>query len=113
MICGDCGKNIDIGDWPFACAGMGHQPGAFFTGDASIHPSERVTLIRNPQTGETRIPGRADRPIHEKYRAAGFTERVELQTHAEVRKLEKTKGLVHERSHYDNSSRAERDTNSV
>lgn len=114
VICEDCGKTIDIGEWPFPCAGMGHEPGAFWTGDAAIHASERTVIYRNPQTNETRIPGRADRPIHPKYQAAGFTERVELSNVPEIRRYEKATGKVHEASNYDKgSATAERATNSV
>ena len=97
--CPDCVEEYRIGRWPLPCKGKGHEMAA--GGDPHIHPSERVVVIRNPATGETRIPGRADRPIHEKYKRAGFTERVELETHSEVRKMEREKGLVHERSWYD------------
>lgn len=110
--CPDCRIEYVPGIWCFPCGGTGdHVLGAFFRGDHNIHPSERVVLFRNPQTGETRIPGRADRDIHPKYRAAGFTERVALETHGEIRKLEKEKGLIHESSHYvGNSSQATKDT---
>jgi hypothetical protein len=113
--CPDCGERYRIGIWNFRCQGTGdHKLGPHYTGDHNIHPSERVVMWRNPQTGETRIPGRADRDIHPKYKAAGFTERVALETHQEVRKLEKEKGLVHESSHYDsNSSKAAKDTGSI
>ena len=113
-LCPDCGTTLQIGMWCFPCRGSGdHALGTFWKGDHAIHPSERVTLIRNPSTGETRIPGRADRPIHPKYLAAGFTERVQLEQHSEVRALEREKGLLHESSHFDSGSvTAERDTNS-
>lgn len=77
---------------------------------AGIHESERAIVFRNPQTGEVRIPGRADRPMHPKYAAAGFV-REELPHLSDVRKLEKEKGLVHEATNYDNSSAEHRDTN--
>lgn len=112
MICPDCGKHYETGDWPYPCAGMGHFPGPFWTGDAQIHQQEKVVVYENPRTGEVRIPGRADRPIPEKYMAEGYQRR-ELHTPAAIRHLEKTQGVIHERSHYDaNSARADRDTNS-
>lgn len=114
MICQDCGKNLGIGEWPFPCNGMGHEPGTFWTGDAAVHASERAVIYHNPQTGETRIPGRADRPIHPKYKAAGFTERLELANLGDVRRYEKATGKIHEATNYDSGSGAsERDTGSV
>jgi hypothetical protein len=112
--CPDCGTPYRIGIWCFPCGGSGdHALGAFYKGDHAIHTSERVTLFRNPNTGETRIPGRADREIHPKYKAAGFTERVTLETHQQVKALEKEKGIIHESSHYNqNSVQAEKDTGS-
>lgn len=112
--CHKCGTLYRVGIWCFPCNGSGdHELGAFYKGDHNIHTSERVTLFRNPHTGETRIPGRADREIHPKYKAAGFTERVQLETHQEIRKLEKEQGLVHESSSYNqNSVQAEKDTGS-
>lgn len=68
-------------------------------------------VIRNPRTGEERIPGRADRPIHPNYIAAGFTERVEL-THGDIKRMEK-QGLIHEASNYDSNGTETRDTGSV
>lgn len=88
---------VSIGDWPFCPHGI---PGPFFTGDSQIHTSEKVTVMHNPQTGETRIPGRGDRPIHPKYAAAGFEYR-KLDTHQQVRKLESEKGIIHESSSFD------------
>lgn len=55
--------------------------------------------MHNPATGETRIPGRADRPIHPKYAAAGFRYE-KVDTHQQLRKLEKEKGVAHEASHF-------------
>ncbi len=100
--------------WTLPCKGTGdHQLGSFFKGDHSIHPSERVKLLYNPSTGETREPGRWDRPIHPKYVEAGFTQYKELEHHHEIRAYEKEKGLIHESSHYNqNSVTAERDTHS-
>lgn len=107
MTCKECGKKLFLAAWPF-CP---HEP--IQTRDALIHARERVQVLTNPETGETRIEGRVDRPIHPKYKAAGFTERRELTTLADVRRLEKEKNFVHEASNYDNSGRQERDTGSV
>lgn len=109
--CPDCGKYIDIGDWPFACAGLGHAPGSFWAGDAQLHCSEKVVIHEGPR-GEIRIPGRGDRPLHPKLAAAGYIRR-ELNSIAEIRQVEKRTGLIHERSSYDlNSAAADRDTGS-
>ena len=100
--CPNCSTPYRIGIWNFPCNGSGdHKLGTFYTGDSNIHSSERVKLLYNPTTGETRPPGRTDRPIHEKYQAAGFTEYKELPTHQDIRKLEKEKGWVHEASNFD------------
>jgi hypothetical protein len=112
-ICGDCGKHFEIGDWPYPCAGMGHEIGAFWTGDSNIHPSEQVALNVNPRTGAEQVAGRADMPMNPKLAAEGFV-RKNLETISQVREFEKRKGFIHERSHYNkNSVQAERDTGSV
>lgn len=112
MICPDCNLPITIGMWPFDCKGRGHVVGSFFTGDSNIHSSQQVVVYRNPQTGETRIPGRADTPMHPKYAAAGY-QRETIDTHTGIKQLEKSKGVIHEAGNYDNSGRAERDTGSI
>ena len=111
-ICPDCGQHIEIGDWPFACAGLGHSlKGTFWSGDSQIHQSEKVTVYRGPD-GDVKIPGRADRPMHPKLAAAGYV-REELSTAADVRRIEKETGLIHERSNYsENSVQALKDTGS-
>ena len=101
-FCPDCSTPYRIGIWNFPCKGSGdHKLGTFYTRDSNIHPTERVKLLYNPSTGETRTPGRTDRGIHPKYQAAGFTQYKELETHQEIRKLEKEKGLRHEASNFD------------
>ena len=113
MICLDCGTHIDVGMWPFACAGLGHEPGSFWTGNAQLHASEKVVVNRNIHTGAVSIPGRADRPLHPKLAAAGYV-RETLDSISDIRRVEKAQGLVHERSHYDlNSTQAEKDTGSI
>src|SRR5262245_58449697 len=108
MICPDCGKHYDIGDWPFPCVGLGHAPGSFWNGDAQIHSSEKVVVYE--RNGQIRIPGRADRPMHPKYKAEGW-ERKELNTVSEIRRVERLTGTIHEQSNYDkNSAAADRDT---
>ena len=95
----------------FPCAGLGHEPGSFWLGDAQVHPSERVVVYEGP-TGDIKIPGRGDRPIHPKYAAEGYVRR-ELTSITDVRNVEKRTGLIHERSNYDlHSARADRDTGS-
>ena len=106
-FCGTCGLELFVGSWPF-CPHDPVRPRA-----ASVHASERAQILVNPQTGETRIEGRTDRPIHPKYRAAGFTERRDLSSLADVRAFEKKTGYIHEQTNYDNSGRQERDTGSV
>lgn len=107
-LCTNCGKPYVMGDWPICPHGT---PGPFFRGDAAIHTSERAVVYENPVTGHTHMPGRVDRPMHPKLQAAGYV-RKELDVPG-IRKLEKTKGLVHEASNYDQgSARPERDTGS-
>lgn len=109
-ICPDCGAHIDIGDWPFACAGMGHSlKGTYWSGDAQIHASEKIVVYRGPG-GDVKIPGRADRPMHPKLAAAGYT-RETLDTPADVRRIEKETNTIHEASNYDaHSALADKDT---
>jgi hypothetical protein len=108
MNCPDCGVYIGIGMWPYACAGLGHELGSFWSGDTQIHSSEKVVVYE--RDGQIRIPGRADRPMHPKYKAEGW-ERRELNTMADIRRVEKLTGTIHERSQYDkNSAAADRDT---
>jgi hypothetical protein len=110
-MCPDCGKHYDVGDWPFPCAGLGHSPGSFWTGDAQVHTSEKVVVYEGP-SGDVKIPGRGDRPIHPKLAAEGYVRR-ELDSISDVRKVERKTGLIHERSNYDaHSAAADRDTSS-
>jgi hypothetical protein len=103
-ICEDCGKAYGVGQWP-------HCPHGRVTPiDAQIHSSEKVTVFANPTTGEVRIPGRGDIAINPKLAAAGFTERRTIDTHTQLRGLEKQTGTIHEVSNYNkNSATADRD----
>lgn len=111
-ICPDCGKHLEIGDWPFGCGGMGHElAGTFWGGNAQVHSSEKVVVYRGP-SGDVKIPGRADRPMHPKLAAAGYV-RETLDTVSDVRRVEKETGLIHEASNYSaNSVQALKDTGS-
>lgn len=111
-ICPDCGKNLEIGDWPLPCAGLGHSlHGTFWTGNAQVHASEKVVVYRGPE-GDVKIPGRADRPMHPKLAAAGYV-RETLETVSDVRRIEKETGLIHEASNYsENSVQVLKDTGS-
>lgn len=114
MICPSCGHDPVIGEWPFDCKGFGHKLSRAFSSGTPVSSNERAVVYRNPETGEYRVPGRSDRPIHPKYQAAGFTERVELGSGPEVRKFEKATGMVHEASNYDSGSgHAEKDCGAV
>lgn len=111
-LCPDCGKHIEIGDWPYGCAGMGHAPGPFYTGDAQLHDSDKVVIDYNPRTNVTHIPGRADKPMHPKKAADGFIRKT-LDTISDIKRFEKSSGKISEAVHYyKNSHRAEKDTNS-
>lgn len=111
--CPHCHEPYQVGSWPLPCNGKGHELGVFWRGDAQVHTSEKVVVYENPRTGEVRIPGRGDRPIHPKLAACGF-ERKTLDTIADVRALERKTGTIHEQSNYSpNSSLAAHDTGSV
>lgn len=105
QLCPDCGKHLEIGDWPYGCAGMGHTVGPFFSGDAGVHTSEKTYLDVNPLTGHERIPGRTDRPINAKLKAAGY-ERREISI-SQVRAMEK-KGMISEKLNYNSNGSAEK-----
>ncbi len=108
VICPECGVAITVGSWPFC-----PHSEVGVARDAQIHTSEKVTVWENPSTGEVRIPGRADRPIHQKYQDAGFTRRKTIDTHSQLRDLEKKTGTMHEMREYNrNSVLAEKDTGS-
>lgn len=97
--CGNCRSyNIyaDVGNFCKKCGSDRRSQGRSVRG--TIGPAERVKVLTNPRTGETRVEGRTDRPIHPKYHAAGFTERQELSTIPAIRRFEKQKGLAHEAS---------------
>jgi hypothetical protein len=111
FICGTCGQYNSTNHITFDWEKCVHCGTLRSEKHASIHASERVVINYNPATGEVRIPGRADRPIHPKYAAEGY-ERRELPHLSDVRKLEKEKGLVHEASNYDGSGNDQRDTHS-
>jgi hypothetical protein len=102
MICSDCGKHFGIGDWPFACAGLGHAPGSFWVGDAGIHTSQKVVVLENKYNGDVKIPGRGDRAVHPKLVAEGYV-RKELDTMADIRRVERKTGTVHEAGSYGNN----------
>lgn len=108
-MCGNCGRILVIGDWPWPCTGDGDH--SVHGGDRirAIHTSERTVILRNPRTGEIRFPARADQPMHWKYARAGY-ERVELTNAQSVSEFERSSGRLHERSHYDpGSGRSERE----
>lgn len=110
LECNACGKSYEIGEWPLCPHG---EPGPFWFGDHNIHTSEQVTLEVNPRTGDERVCGRADHPMHPKLAADGYVRKT-LETHQEIRAFEKRKGLIHESSHYNRgSATAERDTGSI
>lgn len=103
--CPNCGNPRGIGLWPDCPHGISYGGLKI----ASIHPSERAVVYRNPRTGEIRTPARNDQPIPEVYARQGYI-REELSTHADVHRFEKETGRVHEASHYDGgSATAERD----
>ena len=105
MYCPDCLHAILIGEWPWPCHGTADHSLSRPL-HANVHSSERCYVLENPKTKEIRVPGRADRPIHPKYTAAGFVKR---EMHP--REVERRTGMVSEVMNYDrNSARADRDT---
>lgn len=111
-MCPDCGHSYYIGMWPFPCGGRGHELGSFWSGDSAIHTSEKTVIYENPRTGDIKIPGRGDRPLHPKLAAEGYQRRT-LDTITQVRELERKKNVISERLNYNlHSTQAERDTGS-
>ena len=110
MTCPDCQQSIEIGDWPFPCKGRGHTVNFR---DAGIHVSEKVVVLENKHTGEIRIPGRGDRPVHPKYAAQGYERRV-VDTISGLREVERKTGTRADVLNYDkNSARSERDAGAI
>ncbi len=111
-LCAQCGQPRPEGSWPICDDGTGKHGHTFGGGGnliQAIHPSERSVVYRNPRTGETRYPPRADQPLPEVYARQGY-ERQELSTPQSIREFERETGRVHERTHYHaNSATAERD----
>jgi hypothetical protein len=108
-LCSRCGLPYKIGDWPICPHG---RPGKFWTGDANIHSSEKISVDYNPRTGVTHIPGRTDRPMHIKKIMDGF-ERRTLDSFTDIKQFEKQTGLISEATNYHaNSHLKDRDTGS-
>lgn len=74
---------------------------------AVIAPGERTVYDYNPLTGDVKIPGRADVPIHPKRAAMGY-ERRECQTVQDVVRLERMTRRISERLNYDSGSSTRR-----
>lgn len=112
LTCPECRTELQVGDWPFPCHGSGdHQLSR--RNNPSLHPTDRVIFFEHPQTGEVRIPGRTDRPMHPKYKRAGFVRR-EIESISGVREFERRTGKLCEPLHYDRgSATAERDTGAL
>lgn len=101
--CPNCSKLLIVGDWPW-CDGSGqHRPNR--SCDPNIHTSERVLVYEDPKTGKITIPPSADRStqINQKNEKFGLIPRY-LETHQEVRRVEKKNGVVHERREYNEGS---------
>lgn len=106
ILCEKCGQPYTTGDWPYCPHGKPHGGSLL----EAIHPSERPVVLKNPRTGEVRIPP-VDGPIHPKYAKQGYV-REELRTFQELKTFEKTTGRIHEASNYtknDSTSAAEKD----
>lgn len=88
-----------MGDWP-NCRGDGAHK--ITPRDAQIHTSERVLVYEDPRTGKITIPPTTDRSsrINQKNEQFGLIPRM-LETHQQVRSVEKATGLHHERNNYD------------
>lgn len=112
-MCPDCGIEPVIGQWPMRCYGAGHELGSFWRGDAQIHVSQKVVVLENARTGDIKIPGRGDRPVHPKLVAEGYKRRI-LDTPAEIREVERKTKTMHEAGNYgSNSSQELKDTGSL
>ena len=65
-VCAKCGRDFQIGQW-FDCphGRVTHRPPV-------VHQRERAVKYYHPEHGY-RTPGRADRPMPERLKQAGFT----------------------------------------
>lgn len=103
MNCPDCGQELKIGSWPF-CGPLGHGTPQGNLSPRPVHDSEAAMVYLHPETGQVRYPGRADRPMPERYRQQGFEER-RLRTLRELDGFCKSRGLVNHKAHYDSNGR--------
>ena len=103
MICETCGRELQIGDWPY-CRGSQESHGAVFNGPTAAHPSERAVVWKHPVTGQVRYPGRNDVPMPKRYAEQGF-ERHEMPTLRDVHRLEKQKGVLNEKAWFDRNGK--------
>lgn len=101
--CPSCSKPLEIGDWPW-CDGSGeHRPRKSL--DPNIHTSERVLVYEDPKTGKITIPPTSDRStlINQKNERFGLVPRY-LETHQQIRSVERTNGVIHEKREYSEGS---------
>ncbi len=71
--------------------------------NTAFDKDDTAIVWQHPGTGEVRYPGRADRPMPERYAQQGFVPR-ELRTDQAYRKFEKERGVLSERAWFDRGS---------
>lgn len=74
-----------------------------YHGGAYINSQEKVVVMRGPDG--VRFVQSADSPMAKRYAQDGFVAE-HLDSHSDIRKLERETGTLHERSHYDLNSAA-------
>src|SRR5690349_17893890 len=65
--CSLCGHEVQIGEWPLCPHGFGHGN----LSPLGMHHSEVTVVYEHPGTGKIRYPGRADKPMPERYAKQG------------------------------------------
>jgi len=99
-VCLECGHEIEFGQFPF-CP---HQEVHGNLSPLGMHHSEVTVVYEHPGTGKIRYPGRADKPMPERYAKQGYVKR-ELRTLREVDRFSKQHNVVNERAHFDSNGK--------
>lgn len=109
--CTQCGKTIEIGEWPFACNGSGDHT-INKANNPNLHPTDQLAYYEHP-SGLISTPGCNDRPMPQKFADAGYVRKMRENTQG-IREHERRTGTISEALNYHkNSAAADRDTNSV
>lgn len=68
-----------------------------------LNDKDSVTLYKHPGTGKVVYPGRADVPMPERYRNAGY-ERVQLRSLRDIDRFSQQHNVVNEAAHYNSGN---------